>query len=362
MGLPDLQAALDFLEEGDNFLITSHVDSDWDGLGSCIALKLLLEKLGKNSFVVVHNLPVEFHCFLDGGEHVLTVEETGLAKVDYAIVLDCPSLERIGDVRRHMNEATRILNIDHHEDALAFGAVNLMSTKVSSACEFVYHLVVASGREIDATMAAQLYVGILFDTGGFRYSLATPTTFEVAAELVRRGARLDYIADQLFNNKSVASVKLIGKALDSLELHCNGKAAVLHLAHADLREGSAQGHRQLRPYDPQRRGSPALAGSESRELSRQFALPESSGRRQNRGPVGRRRSCQGIGLLFGGPMGKRLENVAGRGWESLELVSRRRNMSPLFRRSIPAHGVAFTRRTLLVRLAQAPCEPAASAA
>lgn len=240
MGLPDLQAALDFLEEGDNFLITSHVDSDWDGLGSCIALKLLLEKLGKNSFVVVHNLPVEFHCFLDGGEHVLTVEETGLAKVEYAIVLDCPSLERIGDVRRHMNEATRILNIDHHEDALAFGAVNLMSTEVSSACEFVYHLVVASGREIDATMAAQLYVGILFDTGGFRYSLATPTTFEVAAELVRRGARLDYIADQLFNNKSVASVKLIGKALDSLELHCNGKAAVLHLAHADLREGSAQ--------------------------------------------------------------------------------------------------------------------------
>ncbi len=44
------------------------------------------------------------------------------------------------------------------------------------------------------------------------------------------------------------------------------------------------------------------------------------------------------------------------------LVSRRRNMSPFFRRSIPAHGVAFTRRTPLVRLAQAPCEPGASAA
>ena len=41
---------------------------------------------------------------------------------------------------------------------------------------------------------------------------------------------------------------------------------------------------------------------------------------------------------------------------------RRRNMSPFFRRSIPAHGVAFTRRTPLVRLAQAPCEPGASAA
>ena len=240
MGLPNLRAALDFLEEGDNFLITSHVDSDWDGLGGCIALKFLLEKLGKDAFIVVPNLPAEFHCFLEGGEHVRTVEEMDLTEVDYAIVLDCPGLERIGDVRKHINEATRILNIDHHEDARAFGTVNLMSTEVSSSCEFVYHLVVASGREIDPAMAAQLYVGILFDTGGFRYSLATPTTFEVAAELVRRGARLDYIADQLFNNKSFASVKLIGKALDSLELHFDGKAAVLHLAHEDLRQGSAQ--------------------------------------------------------------------------------------------------------------------------
>ncbi len=50
------------------------------------------------------------------------------------------------------------------------------------------------------------------------------------------------------------------------------------------------------------------------------------------------------------------------GFEDLGIVSRRRNMSPFFRRSIPAHGVAFTRRTQLVRLAQAPCDPGASAA
>ncbi len=240
MTLPDLQAAVDFLEEGDDFLLTSHVDSDWDGIGGCLALKLLLEKLGKNAFIVLHNLPEEFCCFLDGWEHVRTVEELTLSKVDYAIVLDCPSLERIGDVRKHIGETTQILNIDHHQETRPFGAVNLMSTEVSSACEFVHHLVVASGREIDATMAAQLYVGILFDTGGFRYSLTTPTTFEVAAELVRRGARLDFTADQIFNNKSFASVKLIGRAIDSLELHFDGQAAVLHLGYEDLREGSPQ--------------------------------------------------------------------------------------------------------------------------
>ena len=240
MDLPNLQAALDFLEEGDHFLITSHVDSDWDGLGGCIALKLLLEKMGKNASIVVHNLPEEFRCFLDGGEHVLTVEELTLSKIDYAIVLDCPSLERIGAVSKHIDETTLILNIDHHQGTRAFGAVNLMSTEVSSACELVYRLAVASGCEIDATMAAQLYLGILFDTGGFRYSLTTPTTFEVAAELVRHGAQLEYIADQLFNNKSFASVKLIGKAVDSIELYLNGQVAVLHLTYEDLRKGNPQ--------------------------------------------------------------------------------------------------------------------------
>ena len=240
MDLPELEAARKFIEEGDNFLLTSHINSDWDGLGGCIALKLLLEKLGKNSSIVLHDLPNEFHRFLNGCEHVTKVPEGGVEPVPYAVVLDSPNLSRIGDVVRCIGDTTRILNIDHHKDTDPFGTVNLISTDVSSASEFVFHLAMKCDREIDPTMAAQLYTGILFDTGGFRYSLTTPETFEVAAALVRKGAKLDYIADQLFNNKTFDSVKLIGMAVQSMQLHFDNRAAVLDLAYGDLGSGDPE--------------------------------------------------------------------------------------------------------------------------
>jgi phosphoesterase RecJ-like protein len=216
------------------------VNSDWDGLGGCIALKLLLEKLGKESTIVLHDLPNEFYRFLEGWEYANKVPEGEVTPVDYAVVLDSPNLSRTGDVVRCLGDSTRILNIDHHKDTDPFGTVNLISTEVSSACEFVYHLALKCDREIDAKMAAQLYTGILFDTGGFRYSLTTPETFEVAAVLVRQGAQLDYIADQLFNNKTFDSVKLIGRAVDSMELHFDDLAATLHLAFEDLGSGDPE--------------------------------------------------------------------------------------------------------------------------
>ena len=240
MNLPELKAASNFLMGGDQFLLTSHVNSDWDGLGGCIALKLLLEKLGKKSTIVLHDLPNEFYRFLDGWELITQVPEGQVEAASHAVVLDSPNIERIGDVVRCISEFTQILIIDHHQDTDPFGTVNLVSTEVSSACEIVYHLSLACDLEIDASMAAQLYTGILFDTGGFRYSLTSPETFEVAAALVRKGAKLDYIADQLFNNKTFNSVKLIGRAVDSMELHFDDRAALLHLAYKDLGKGDPE--------------------------------------------------------------------------------------------------------------------------
>ncbi|MDE2814234.1 MAG: DHHA1 domain-containing protein, partial [Gemmatimonadota bacterium] len=118
--------------------------------------------------------------------------------------------------------------IDHHRDNECFGAVNIVED-VSSTCELLYHLAIGLGYEIDSVAADQLYAGILFDTGGFRFSLTTDTTFEVAADLVRRGARLDAIAQDVFGNKSFGSVKQRGQAIESLVLRLGGRVAVLHL-------------------------------------------------------------------------------------------------------------------------------------
>ena len=239
----ELTAAYAFIDEAEEFLLTSHVNSDGDGVGGCLALKQLLERTGKKASIVLNDIP-EAYDFLEGVDQIEAAEwsdgtTTGDA-VAHAIVLDCPNLERIGGTADYIDAETRILNIDHHKDNQMFGTTNLVAPTVSSTCELVFWLAQSGGIQIDETVAASLYMGILFDTGGFRFSLTTATTFEAAAELVRRGARVDYIADQLFGNKQLESVKLIGVGVDSLELHCDDQVATLHLSHDDMHNGDVE--------------------------------------------------------------------------------------------------------------------------
>ena len=223
-----LKATRAFIEEADDFLLTTHVNSDADGIGACMAWAHLLRGLGKRADIGLPEPPAGQCSFLAGWDGVRHFADLDLARYRCAIVADCPSLDRIGPVRPTLSPDIRLLNIDHHQDNECFGAVNIVE-EVSSTCELLYHLASGLGYEIDSVAADQLYAGILFDTGGFRFSLTTATTFEVAADLVRRGARLDAIAQDVFGNKSFGSVKQRGQAIESLVLRLGGRVAVLHL-------------------------------------------------------------------------------------------------------------------------------------
>ena len=223
-----LKATRAFIEEADDFLLTTHVNSDADGIGACMAWAHLLRGLGKRADIGLPEPPAGQCSFLAGWDGVRHFADLDLSRYRCAIVADCPSLDRIGPVRPSLSPDVRLLNIDHHQDNECFGAVNIVE-EVSSTCELLYHLASGLGYEIDSVAADQLYAGILFDTGGFRFSLTTDTTFEVAADLVRRGARLDAIAQNVFGNKSFGSVKQRGQAIESLVLRLEGRVAVLHL-------------------------------------------------------------------------------------------------------------------------------------
>ncbi len=223
-----LKATRAFIEAADDFLLTTHVNSDADGIGACMAWAHLLRGLGKRADIGLPEPPAGQCSFLAGWDGVRHFADLDLSRYRCAIVADCPSLDRIGPVRPCLSPDIRLLNIDHHQDNECFGAVNIVE-EVSSTCELLYHLASGLGYEVDAVAADQLYAGILFDTGGFRFSLTTATTFEVAADLVRRGARLDAIAEDVFGNKSFGSVKQRGQAIESLVLHLEGRVAVLHL-------------------------------------------------------------------------------------------------------------------------------------
>jgi len=236
--LPELPAALAFARSGKNFVLTSHVNCDGDGVAGCLALQTILRSLGKEARVILPDPPNPQYNFLAGWEGIETAApQAPERKAEHLIVLDCPSLTRIGVIDKYIGEGTQVLVVDHHQDSQPFGHVNLTTAKASSSSELVYHLGAALGYQLTPAVAEQLYMGILFDTGGFRYALTTPVTLEVGAQLVRAGARLDFVADRLFNSQSLPVLKLLGRALESLHLYCGDQVAMVHLSHADLDGG-----------------------------------------------------------------------------------------------------------------------------
>ena len=236
----NFEKAINFVQSGDRFVLTTHVNSDADGIGACMAMQQILQQLGKEAYIGLPEAPAEQCAFLNGWNAVQHIGELTQPTYTHAIILDCANLERVGSAAARIADLPTLI-LDHHKDDPAVDQTSVITTRVSSTCELVYHLAQAAVWPLNASIAAALYTGIIFDTGGFRFSLTTPETFEVAAQLVRHDIRLDLLADQLFNNRSYASVKQLGKAIDSLTLHCDERVAVLHLNAESMHAGDPDG-------------------------------------------------------------------------------------------------------------------------
>ena len=145
----NFDAALAFIEQGERFLLTTHINSDADGICANMALKRLLEQLGKEASIGLPDAPSGQCEFLAGWSDVQHIEDFADQEFTHAIVTDSPSIDRIGDAQKYL-EGLPILAMDHHKSDATFGQVNLVSPKVSSTCEMVYHLAQAGGWSLDS--------------------------------------------------------------------------------------------------------------------------------------------------------------------------------------------------------------------
>ena len=220
------------------FVLISHIQPDGDAVGSLLGLTLALTQLGKEvTPVLVDGVPKAFQ-FLKGSEKI-TSEAPSSLNPDLCIVLDAPDLSRTGMVQAVKQWATdgKLACIDHHisGDILKISCACLHDETASSSSELVYRLLGELGVRIEPDIATALLCGIFTDTGGFQHSNTNTETLEVAAELMRRGAKLQEITRFTTASKTLASLKLLGTALERLRITCLGTCAVSVLIYKDLR-------------------------------------------------------------------------------------------------------------------------------
>lgn len=226
---------IEHIKQSQNILIASHIHPDGDAIGSIISLGLSLASLGKK-ITLYNECPVpKVYRFLNWKERVVHHIDN-IDDFDTAIILDCADIKRIGDSCDIVSKIPIILNIDHHATNTGFGDHQRIQTDACATSEIIFYLIKELNITITPEIAEAIYVGILTDTGSFRFSNTTQKAFTISKELVSIGADPFKIADQIYGTYSLGSLKLLHKVLGSIQVSKNGKLSVLSLTQEMLDE------------------------------------------------------------------------------------------------------------------------------
>jgi phosphoesterase RecJ-like protein len=210
-------------------LMLGHVHPDADVLGTLLALG---EALASTGWTVLHGGPhpaPHVLSFLPGiGEYRRLERLDGT--FDLAVLTDCPNPARTeGLIDEARRAATTIVNIDHHPDNRRYGTVNWIVPEAAATGEIVYELLVALGARITPSIATNLFTAIHTDTGSFRYSNVTPTTFRIASDLVAAGADPYAVSSALYERREPDQLRALGDVLRRVEISGDGRLAWLAL-------------------------------------------------------------------------------------------------------------------------------------
>lgn len=198
-------------------LLTGPVDPDGDSIGACLALARGVAAISA-ARVEVAGTPSFRYAWMPGAEDMVPDEQIA-GPYDVAIVLDGDRRRLPAPVKLAFEAATVRGLIDHHMSTDPAGyEIPLLDPGVSSATELVWQLMEPWGVPLDRELAVLLYTGLIFDTGGFRYSNTRPSCHTLAARLLEAGVEPAPISARVLMERRPGGVRLLGHVLSTAQL------------------------------------------------------------------------------------------------------------------------------------------------
>jgi bifunctional oligoribonuclease and PAP phosphatase NrnA len=239
MKLVDLSDALAVLRGANRVLITTHANPDGDAVGSMLGCKYLLEALGdaKVDCAMQDHVPGNL-TWLPGVDDILLPHEIH-GDYDLYVITDVAQFKRIGGVHDRIAADRTVLVLDHHLETEPCGTLNYMNHELASASEIILDLFEEAGLTPGKYAAECIYVGLVTDTGGFRYQNTTSRTHAHARMLLEAGIDVSTIASRLFDDITMGKFELTKRVLSRMVVGARGRYAYSYLLHDDLTEVGA---------------------------------------------------------------------------------------------------------------------------
>lgn len=219
------------IKNAENIVIMAHEAPDGDAIGSCLAMCLITRNMGKNSYVLMKDIPENFS-YLPGREFVIT--ESEIETFDLAIVLDCPNIKRVyPEFIPYFENAKVKVEIDHHNRNDMFADYNIVNHVSPATAQILVSSSEYLGIEITKEIGTCLLTGVITDTNGFRNSNVTVESFEFASWALEKGINLSKIYKQAMLTMTKEKFEAEKLAMNRLEFFADGKIAFTYITIAD---------------------------------------------------------------------------------------------------------------------------------
>jgi phosphoesterase RecJ-like protein len=226
----------DLLKEANTVSIFGHVRPDGDCVGSTLGLyNYICDNYPTIRVqIFLERFPESYRILSRSSEINSVYDENINAPCDLAILLDTPSFERIGaNGAACLKSARKTCNIDHHiSNPLNLCTQNFVDAKASSASELLYFLL--DPKKVSKDTAECLYLGIVHDTGAFKFSCTTHKTMLAIGDLLDKGIDFTRIINETYYTRTYIQTLVTGFVMQNCKLDLNGKVVYSYLTPEDM--------------------------------------------------------------------------------------------------------------------------------
>ncbi len=241
----DIKEIKQLLAKPKHIVIVPHKNPDGDAIGSSLGLYHYLKLKGHVVHVISPNDYPDFLKWVPGEDAILKYDSEGekanilIKEAELIFTLDFNALNRTGNMEPILTEVEGIkILIDHHQQPEDYAKYVYSDISICSTCQMIYHFfeMLEDENSIDKSIATCLYLGIMTDTGSFRYSSTTSITHRVVADLIDKGANNSRIHTQVYDANTYNKLQLLGRSLNNLKVIPELKTAYISLSQEELNQ------------------------------------------------------------------------------------------------------------------------------
>jgi phosphoesterase RecJ-like protein len=236
----DWSAVVTQLKCAKHVMLTTHCNSDADGIGSELAMYHTLQAMGIQVSMLNCDVVPRICQYLNGSEQIQVGANPDVSGIDTIVALDAGAKSRLG-FSDDVFAGKTLINIDHHASNPDYGDINVVNADYCATGAMIFDLIQHLGESLSKPSAEAIYAAILTDTASFHLDRVNADVHRMTAELIDAGAEPAVAAEAIYNSQPLARLELLTQALQTLSIGDDGRSAWMHVTQ-DMLENTGADH------------------------------------------------------------------------------------------------------------------------